>query len=190
MSRKVLKRAIVKHLTSAMTLSDNGTEIDSVMGGQPHPRAGNVFFGVHSGYWSGKFQMDACLDEEMEVVITLSLRGTHVPGDRWGGSLLDVDEDGLDFLTRLAIVRIHENWDVMNIANDLLQLQSNHYLGGAVSIFAEPLHFAGCDEPTARDAGWWHGAPQTNSMKPEGVSQSIRFAGARRIQTMVLDEKN
>jgi len=188
MSRRNLKRAVMLVLKESLTLGE-GSEIDTTQGGRPHPRAGRLFVGVHGGSWTARVHNVECLDEEFEVLLTVSIRGTNIPTDRWGGQLLDA-EDGLDFISRQIILVLHEQWDVINRANTLTENSAQYYIESSVSPFAEPLRFSGCSEPVDRDSSWWEGSNRTGTSKMEGVSNTLRFNGGRRLQVMSLAEKN
>jgi hypothetical protein len=152
--------------------------------GMPQPRSGQVYVAVHPG--SVGNTQDQCLDESYSVDITLSLKMGTYPVDKWGNPGIVLADTGLYARAEAIRALIHMDYVSMNNAN----AGSDYSIGILENGFIEPLKFAGMGSPTERDPGWWwsESQTQTQTMAPSGLSITLSFNGARRVQ--VIEEQS
>ncbi|WP_020474923.1 hypothetical protein [Zavarzinella formosa] len=160
--------ATVEHLRSAAGLSLSADVCDEQPDGQPPPNAGQVYYAVHEGAWTNT--ADESLDEYCGVCVTITLRAGYAPRDRIALALLR------DLRARRAAVRaaIHDNYDLMNLANTKL--------GPAVNGFVEPLRFRDAGRPQTKGPDWFYAEAAGHPVA--GVTVTLVFEKARRVQTL------
>ncbi len=166
--------ATVEHLRSAAGLSLSAATCDEQPDGQPPPNAGQVYYAVHEGSWTN--DADESLDEMCGVLVTITLRAGFSPKDRAGLALLR------DLRTRRAALRVavHDNYVLMNLANTKL----NDAFGHTVNGFVEPLRFRNAGRPTKQGPDWFNAEAHPNGSTITGVSCTLVFERARRVQTL------
>lgn len=169
-----------------------GIECEVMFDGQPPvSMPGDFFVAVHPGEWIGR---DAeALDELYGVNITVTLRVTKFPQDRIGINAL-VGDPGqrLDRLLEAIRAKLHKDPGPRSATN------SNHYpvlalanaiIGAGDNGFVEPLVFRGADPPQPRGPDWFLADVNVETrLPPIGLSQTMRFGGARRLQ--VIEEQS
>lgn len=162
--------AVVDFLRSKDGLSLPASECDEQPDGQPPPNAGQVYYAVHEGNWRNNH--DEHLDEYMGVNVTITVKAGFSPKDRQNIAILR------DLRARRANLRraIHNNYVLMNLANSKLTQAL-----GPDNGFVEPLRFRDGGKPEPRGPEWFF-AEGKNHVEA-GVSATLRFENARRVQT-------
>lgn len=181
MSGSAYRLAIRDRLREQLELNQGECEIQE--DGRPAPRAGHTFVAIHPGSWNARYPADYHLDEVIGVKVTISLKSGRYPSDTTGrnltGNSQDADLPPFELLARQIIAEVHKNYTTMQAAND--------NIGNDSAGFIEPLQFTSAPEPQHRSAEWWSranppSARQSQPPGPAGMSQTITFDGARRIQ--------
>lgn len=159
------------HLRQQLGLDDRTCEV--TFNGQPPPWAGEEWWSVYQRAWRGNHG-DYDLDEyyDLEVCYTRRLNGI-VPWDRAGVQLLLKYPDGIYARVESARVKLHLNYDLMALANDLIEDPANK--------FVEPYKVSGIGPPTPQRASWFHAKAGS---KDAGISMTISLSPARRVQTI------
>lgn len=151
--------------------------------GQPPPRAGDVFLGVHATS-AEESNAQNILQEYFSYNITLSMRVTNVPFDRVGDQLLakeQAESRGFNRRLRDVIVLLHMNWDVIGQANLLMQSWAPD--GSTVYGFCEPAMFLSADEASWVTGDWYSAMPEATDV---GLKATARFGRCRRFQPMAV----
>lgn len=179
MSGSAYRLAIRNQLRTALGLGAH--ECDLTPGPEPHPRAGHTFIAIHPGGWATRQPSDNYLDEVIGVLVTISLKAGRYPKDRWGptvtGNSSDVDLPPFELIARRIIAETHLSHTLRTAANDLIANDS--------SGFVEPMRFMrAAGPPQDRPPEWWSVTNQQKNSQPAGMSQTLVFDGARRIQTV------
>lgn len=183
MSGSAYRLAIRDRLRTQLGLTTG--ECDLTRGPEPHPSAGHTFIAIHQGSWSTRQPSDNYLDEVIGVHVTISLKAGRYPGDRWGttlaGNSSDADLPPFELIARRIIAQIHLNHTLRGEANDNI---ANDSAG-----FIEPLRFLrAAGPPRNQMPEWWSATPparrgqRPTAVTPAGMSQTLIFDGARRIQ--------
>ena len=146
---------------------------DVGIGPEPAPACGELFIRIYPGNWSviGKDE-GADLDEVYGVNICVTRRLNYSPLDRTGTEVLIKATTGLEDVCALIRTYLHYNYTLMNAVNTAL--------GGSVNGFIEPLRFRDGGIPIVRGADWFSAEDETLA----GLSQTLIFGGARRLQTV------
>ena len=164
------REAMKEALKTELSLKDD--EVRVRPNGQPTNIASTVFIAVHPGSWTQEIKGGRQLHEDYTINVTISVRGTRFPGDRWGLKVLNaVAEDGLEWLSRLVIVHLHGNDDIRTAAdNELATLNPG---------FVHAPYLERASGPDVRPASWW-GSDSGNP--EEGLSYTITFGKIKRVQ--------
>jgi hypothetical protein len=152
--------------------------------GQPEPRCGNYFVSV----WSPK-RIDSnastrktALDLTYYVNATVTVRFTQ-PWDRWV-----IHDDDLAARGRAIIALGHQdiyNYAIVRAANILAGYRTSSRPDGVTPVgFCEALWFQGADDMEEQGPDWFHAALDSSASDAVGVSQTLRFGGARRVQAL------
>lgn len=166
-----MRTAIRESLRVNLTLQAG--EIRTMPGPEPTAIASAVFFAVHPGSWDAEIKDGRQLHENLGVDVTISVRGTHFGGDRWGSQVVNANlEDGLEYLARLAIVALHSNTDVMDMANNNLATLNPGFV-------TAPYFLGASGGYVKRPASWWDAATDEPN---EGFSVTLRFGNMLRVQ--------
>lgn len=168
--------ATIEHLRSPLGLSLSASDCDEQPDGFPPPNAGQIYYAVDEYGWTNT--ADESLDEYCGVSVTITLRAGFAPKDRHAMALRR------DLRRRRADVRrvIHNNYDLMNLANRKLEEHFKHPVNG----FVEPLRFRSAGKPEIRGPEWFSAEANPNASAICGVSCTLLFERARRVQ--VIDE--
>jgi hypothetical protein len=149
--------------------------------GQPEPRCGNVFVSVwsHGGIGAkSKMYYEAIFG----VSVTVTIRFTQ-PWDRWVQHYDDLSQ-------RVHAIHILIHTDIYNYSicrqADLL---ANFRPSGVPDLvrpagFVEALWFQGADDRQTQGPDWFHANIESPGKTDVGVSQELRFGGARRVQAL------
>lgn len=164
--------ATVEHLRTALTL--DAKVCDEQPDGQPPPNAGQVYYAVHQGGWTNA--ADEYLDELCGVLVTITLRAGYVPKDRTSLTLFRAIRP----MCSLVRQHVHDNYALMNLANTKLNAAFGHTVNG----FVEPLRFRSVSPPAVRGPDWFSAEAQPNGHTITGVSCTLVFERARRVQTL------
>lgn len=182
MSQSALCLAVRDTLRDVLRLGTEPNYCDLALGGMPHPAAGQVFYAVHPGGWE-TINGDYDLGETMGAKITVSKKLGDTPKDRTLTAAWSTPVSGLDALARAAILAIHRNQAVRAAANAILG--ATDALDGTPNGFETELWFQGADpEPVPRDYEWFGAAPPSGSVAVMGISITLRFGLADRVQTI------
>jgi hypothetical protein len=167
MSLDALITATVNQLRTALSLDE--TTCDEAAGddGRPPNFAGQVFYGVHEGEWSN--DSDLSLDERLGVHVTITLRTALDPLDR-----LKLARSELRQRADAVRKTLHMSYTVLNAVNVIL--------GNTVNGLVEPLVFVDGGKNVVRGPDWF-GSDDIND-GPTGLSRTLRFARALRVQTL------
>lgn len=171
MSLNALINGVVKHLRSKSGLGLDDRMCGEQIDGQPPPNAGQLYYGVHESSWTANDTDDA-LDEYFGVNVTITLRMGNVPADRRG---LVVVHD-LRKKARECVAMLHKNYAVLDFANA--------EIGAADNGFIEPLLFQNALNTQVRGPDWFWAEGSDNADSNVGVSITLTFGGARRIQVV------
>lgn len=180
MSQRCLAVAVRNKIRDALELNDSPLVCEVMFDGMPQPMAGEWFYAVHPGEWTGTSE-DADLQEQIGIYVTVTRRLGGVPQDRWGPEVWAKALDGLDVNLRKIVRAIHRSYDVLNAANQLILDSDN---GVTQWGFVEPLSFLNGGNPTARMQEWFSAEQLTTGGKfaNAGVSQTLTFGKAKRCQ--------
>jgi hypothetical protein len=180
-SLDALLLATVDYLRSPSGLGLSSDQCDEQPDGQPPPVAGQVYYAVHEGEWTNND--DLALDEHFGLEITITLRSGVVPRDRTAIGILR------DLRRRAAALRAK-----VHMAYGILDLAGGSYGGGVwtggrgYSLaatdngFVEPLVFLNAGRPSPRGPDWF--GAEGAADPPTGVSRTLAFGRARRVQTI------
>lgn len=175
MSMRALLQATRDHLRSMLGLEQTTCEV--MFSGQPPPWAGEEFWAVHQRSWIGDHG-DQDIDEKYGVDVTYSRRlNGIVPWDRAGVELLLKTPGGIYHRVEDGRVKLHKNYDLMNLANSLIDAVAE----GRTNGFEEPYLLATVSNPQPQRATWFHGKPGS---KEAGISMVISLNPARRLQEL------
>lgn len=153
---------------------------DVTIDGQPHPGAGQWFYAVHPGEWSGASE-DADLDEYIGFLVTLSLKVGFSPKDRIGRKYIETQK-GFEKNFRRVIVPpgLHRNDSLMNAVN--VQILADDPV--ASQGFCEPALFLGMSGPPEFKGAEWFTSAEDTKFAYAGMAQTAVFGKARRVQGM------
>ena len=176
MSQLALLKA-VRDVLRAAPVSYANAQCEVMFDGQPPPNAPEKFIAVHPGNWSAT-DFDS-LDERYAVDITVTVRVGKVPRDQMGLNAL-VGPTGASLDRELELIRktIHSSYTVLTNANTIIT--------AAADGFVEPLRFRNASAPQPRGPEWFHAYSQNEEpiQPPMGLSQTLSFGEARRVQTI------
>lgn len=171
MSLRALMLAAKSTLQTLNTWAD--TDCDVGVGPEPAPVCGELFIRIHPGAWDClTSEAGGDLDESFGLQITVSRRLPYSPQDREGVEVLLKETDGLVEKAALIRKQVHMSYDLVNAANTIL--------GVSVNGFVEPLRFRSASIPAVRSADWFSAEDDNHS----GLSTTLMFTGARRVQTL------
>lgn len=148
--------------------------------GQPPARCGTVFYAVWSDAARRNEGHKTSYSELFNVSITVTIRLAQ-PADRWL-----IHRDDLEARVNAAVFLIgqdQQNFSIVNAANALAGFRSSGGPAtGAPPGWVESLLFAGLEAVKVIGPDWFQAATDSDSGKPSGIAQRIRFEGARRIR--------
>lgn len=181
MSLRALALACRDELREALAPAPWGLGADSVdlqIDGRPAADSGQTYVALHPGPWRGQ-SGDNDLDEALGVYVTITRRLGESPADSTGVAIWG-DADGIDALARKIVAVLHKSYAAIRRANE----EHLELTGFAAGGFVEPLLFQDGGAPQVRGPDWFgaveeaEGGPWANA----GLSQTITFGGARRVQ--------
>lgn len=146
-------------------------QIEITFDGRPLPIHAEQFVAIWPSSWTNQY--DEGIHEEFGVNITASIKGGKVPTDRWGPEMMTKAASGLDVLLELIRARVHSNYTIMAAANVFITASYNG--------FVRPLFFRDGGRPEKKAGSWWGAKGKEQS---GGLAQTLRFAGAERVQTI------
>lgn len=154
--------------------------------GQPFASAGDLFVGVWYGYWRDKGSNGECLHTEHGVNVTVSMRATSVPMDRWGPEVLAKIKVGLLAKCERIVALIH--MDPRNVtegasstAYSEIMRRANDIIGKDANGFVVPLQFRDGGQPELKGGGWW---VASGKEQRAGFAQTLSFGMAERVQVI------
>lgn len=174
MSLYAILTATRSKLLTDLKFADN--EVGITYGGRPAATMGQKFVGIHSTDWSpDEVDMNRALSEVFSIAITVTIRLGTYPADLNEGLLVD-PKLSLDTIIRRCILSIHQNYDLLNSANELL--------GNATDKFVEPFRWLGGDaEPRVVDSSWFE-TTDIESQENSVLVMTQNFGRAKRIQAI------
>jgi hypothetical protein len=177
MSQRALLLAVRDYLRQQMQLTD--AECDILYDGQPPPDCGERFIAVHAGEWRGG-DVEA-RDDTFGVNVTVTRRTSYAPADRVVSPLTGPDFLALDKTLDQVASLLHKDPAAAGsgTAYPVLAL-ANATIGSAANGFVEPLTFRDGGRPEPKGSDWFSAEPGQGVC---GISQTLSFSGARRIQT-------
>lgn len=174
MSMNALILGTVKFLRSTAGLGLGSESCDEQPDGSPPPSVGQgPYYAVHEGDWTN--DDDLALDEQYGLEITITVRASIAPKDRIGIAILR------DLRVKTAELRAKLHM------SDLARIQWNLLIADTENKFVEPLRFLNAGRPTIRGPEWF-GADADGVNPPTGVSRTLIFGRARRVQ--VIEEQD
>lgn len=178
MSQRALLLAVVDVLQAA---APNGLALPTAQcqvmtDGQPPPACGELFVAVHPGEWTTD-DVEG-LKERFGFEITVTVRVAKVPRDELGINAL-VGPTGKSLDDWLEKIRAHLHLDSVS---DQIINTANTTIGAANNGFVEPPRFRGCGRPEIRGPDWFSAEPYHGATAPVGLSQTLRFSDAVRVQ--------
>jgi len=171
MSMNAIILGSVDFLRSSNGLNLDTKECDEQPDGQPPPMAGQRYFAISEGDWSNS--ATESLDETYGVEVTITLRAGVVPVDRINVAL----KQQLRIVAAQVRAKIHMNYNLMAAANAKLN-------ASVENVFVEPLRFRSAGKIQIREADWFWAHVTDDTKAPSGVSITLVFGGARRVQTI------
>lgn len=171
MSLRALALALRNTLRHRGCLGLTEGQCEVTIDGQPPAGSGELFVAIHEGSWTNTGENH--LDELYGMHITVSVRHPRFPEDRVH-LLLTEDKIGLWYWCERIRACVHLNYDtILNGANAII----GPYANG----FCEPPYFENGGTPRRQGANWFSSKSQ---MPTAGVSQTLSFRAARRVQNM------
>jgi hypothetical protein len=169
-------------LRARLNVAGIGPEsIEVMFDGRPDPACGEWFVALHEGDWrvdESIGQADLSLPEAFGIQVTVTRKCGSAPFGRIGTAKLAAQYRGLIAVCRQLIVQptgLHMNYAVTTAANSTIGDEANG--------FFHPLVFRGA-EPTRPQGPAWFQARGTRSDPPAGISKTLAFAEAQRVQTI------
>jgi hypothetical protein len=176
MSRRALHLATRDLIRSQ--LGYTAAQADVTFDGQPPPRCGKIFVGVHRGARDSSLRTGQEIAYQMQITLTGRV---EVPYDRIGTDLMEKAMMGLDERSDAIIDLIHEDASHKLLAAINAYIVQAHNQGTAQQEFTEPPSFLGDDGGRMVGGPWFHAAPEAIEM---GVALTLRFGKALRIKRM------
>lgn len=178
MAQDVLMLAVRDHLRANLGFAGLPPEMIEVMAdGRPDPRAGKWFLSIHEGYW--RFDRETCqqgqgLAELIGVSATVSLKVGEAPFSRLGVEAVAKASKGLFAVCRQVLLAIDDN--------ELIRIAANEAIGIEVANgFTTPLWWEDTGPTAPQGPSWWM-ARGTGKGQPAGLSRTLNFGGALRLQ--------
>ena len=180
MSMRALLLAVRDTLKTTATTPISWTALtqyqcEVMVDGMPPPMAPEMFWSVWPGSISSMGQTQDSLNELYGCTVTLSMRLTKEPYDKWGVNGLTRATTGLLVMAEATRAVLHMNYGVCASATSLARTT----VDAADNEFCEPLSFSSA--PPVRKVGgsWWQ---STEGEPLAGIVMDLNFGGARRTQ--------
>lgn len=160
--------------TLRQTIGIRETDCDVQPKGQPTAIAGQVYIGLFGLDWHNETpSMMSGIDELYGVGAMVTIRIAQIPVDRFGGDAYIKPLIGLEAWCRKVMVAVHQNYDLMNLANSLIPDHPN--------LLEQPLFWSDTQpEPELQDETWFRSNPKDSGPTVCGMSMLVRFVDARR----------
>lgn len=149
------------------------TWIEVTNDGKPWASVGDVFVSAFPGRFQATDTSTECLDEDIDVAVSITVRLPRRPEDRWKDIMCPDTPDGLQagtvvpgLFTLAEAVRAtcHLNYDIVDRANALV----------GENVFVEPLFFGGIGRPTYKTGHWF--SAKTKADRRAGLNVVVYFA--------------
>jgi hypothetical protein len=174
MSMNALVLGTVKFLRSAEGLGLGSDSCDEQVDGAPPLVTGQgPYYAVMGTDWSN--DDDLALDELYGLEVTITVRASVAPKDRLGVAIL---RDLRTYAERVR-AKLH--------MSEGARIQWNLLIPDTDNKFVEPLKFTGASRHAIRGPDWF-GADEGDTNPPTGVSMTLSFGKARRVQ--VIEEQD
>lgn len=174
MSEIALLTAVERKLRTVLN-DPKGDRVARSFEGQPFPHSGQWFVGIAENGFSNSNMNSTCLDELYSVKVVLTFKMAFAP--KKSIEAVFSEQDHMRDLTRKIVVALHQQWDVINTANEILNPGETDTVNG----FIECLRFANASAVQQRGADWvW--ADSDNP--PTVYVRELNFVKARRVQTL------
>ncbi len=192
MSQAALLMAVRDQLQELLGLDVNSCEV--CFSGKPKPSCGELFVAVHPGPWRPDPDVgqggDVGWGEILGCRVTVTRRLGYSPMDRWGVEVYLKPQDGMDALLRKIVAHLAatSNGDLENQTRYLVMSAANDYIvqrdGAGAGQFFEPLRLVDGGSLEEKGPEWFSAPPpdQDGGQYECGVSQTLQFGGARRLQ--------
>lgn len=174
MSVSAIRRAVASRLRETMSLRAHECKPQ----GSPQPPnvapIPDLFIAVHGGSASNGMPVDYGLEMSLRFSVTVSVRGKHIPLDRWDvaiGELSD-DHERMELLCWMIAARVHQKDQILAVAEQ--------DMGGGVQ-YHDPPRLVSIGESVPQPGSWWHS--NANRDQISGLSARIDFAGPSMIVT-------
>lgn len=177
--QKALETAVLNLLRNRMGLlpADSGRSYK----GQPPPRAGNWYVSVHhdGGRKAGPSRKTAH-DVVYSVSVTVTRRFVQ-PFDRIVEHYDELEEK-VEAIAAAVGADVRD-FRVCNAANEIAGYRDAGTPDGTHVVgFCEPLVYDGTDDVIEQGPDWWHAELDKATYRECGLSQRVRFSGARHVQ--------
>lgn len=173
MSQYALLKGVRARIQAVLGI-DNA-KCDIRFDGMPPASCGELFIAVHPGQWTGT-NIEGRQDN-VGVEITVTRRTEYAPFDRAVDPMMEALES-LDIIVSRIIAALHINYEVLNVANAVLDATAGTHVNG----YDVPLRFSVAGRPIRRRGDWF--SSDIPSTGHEGVSRTISMENARRFQTV------
>lgn len=185
--RDILRAPKAPQQSGLTGLGLSNLQCDINFDGQPVPACGELFVCIFPGAW---MVSDAeGLDESFDINITVTVRMSVLPSDRQTAVTPLSSLGGKAMAQKLEEIRALLHLD--NVQDQWLQ-RANFYLGaleGAGGAFVEPPRLRGIAAPQAQGPEWFSAERDVaGQILPCGLSQTMTFGGARRVQRIEGEE--
>lgn len=158
--------------------------------GQPPPGMGaSLYISVHPLRWKPTTSREIIqgLDESYAIGVTITKRISYVPEDRKNEEVFLKSLVGFEKLSRRIMVAVHQNWDVIERANNYIISQKTDDL--EIDPVMEWLRWESTQEvPTPRDGTWLWETREEFIPRVASETVTIVFSEARRVQRSTVME--
>lgn len=158
--------------------------------GQPPPGIGAaLYISIHPLGWRPTTNREIIqgLDESYSIGVTITKRISAIPEDRKDEEVFLKSLVGFEKLSRRIMVALHQNWDVIERANNFIIAQKTDDL--EVDPIMEWLRWERTQEiPTPRDGSWLWETREELIPRVASETVTIVFSEARRVQRSTVME--
>lgn len=149
--------------------------------GRPPPVIGWKWLAVHPVAWSpGDINPHKGIHETYTLQVTLTVKFGEYPQDDTANYLYYPQDEGMEATIRQVIRSIHQNQDVITLANSNLQTNVDRHVKYLEWLDSDP-------EPRLEGVGWIT-ADKEGAEDRGAYVQSVRFRGGDRLQRATLLE--
>lgn len=162
--------------------------IELSINGTPNPTSQH-FVSIHQGSFAATGYSTESLNEELEVMVTVSMRMLGFPTDSWTTRLVYPDTAdgkirgtqwlGLMPLCELIRASLHLNDNVRTLANAYIAAANPNNATIPANGFADRLYFSNMSPPQLKGGSWWEADSQE---RYAGMAITISFRPVQFLQ--------